>query len=161
MSMNPGKRGTGPAPAKNAPGERAGTGTGKVMYFTAEGNLREALVDQEAEEQGKALQTVAPAQLRRYYEDVLNLRRRLEHESANVAGADPEKIWQKLRPEFRMLRAKAYYAHKRSEKVFTKDFRDFIETHVRSVETLREFLAFCRHFEAVVAFHKVYAKERH
>lgn len=159
MSMNPGKPGAGPAPAKNAPGERAGAG--KFSYFTAEGNLREALVDHEAEEQGKALKDVAPAQLRRYYEDVLNLRRRLEHESANVPGADPEKIWQKLRPEFRMLRAKAYYAHKRSEKVFTAEFRNFIEKHVRSVETLKEFLAFCRHFEAVVAFHKVYAKERH
>ncbi|MGQ9917546.1 MAG: type III-A CRISPR-associated protein Csm2 [Bryobacteraceae bacterium] len=139
----------------------SGGGTpARIQYFTENGTLREDLVDAEAERQGRILGDVAPAQLRRYYEDVMNLRRRLEHEAANTAGADPEQIWLRLRPEFRMLRAKAYYANKRSEKVFTREFRDFIENHVRSVNTLREFLAFCRHFEAVVAFHKVYAKDR-
>lgn len=158
MSQMPNRPGQGQTQPRSAP--QGGAAPAKVNYFTSEGNLREDLVDAEAEKMGQALCGVAPAQLRRYYEDVINIRRRLEHEAANVAGADPEKIWLKLRPEFKMLRAKAYYANKRSEKVFTREFRDFIERHVSSVETLKQFGAFCRHFEAVVAFHKVYAKDK-
>ncbi len=131
----------------------------KVKYFDDKGNLRVELVDREAEEQARGLKDVRTSQLRRYYEDVLGLRRRLEYELANRTGVDEEAGFAALRPEFKMLRAKAYYANKRSAKVFPEEFKQFFERHVQSVETAKQFRAFCKHFEAVVAFHKVYAKE--
>jgi len=132
-----------------------------VEYFDNNGNLREELVDAEAETEGKKLAEakLRHTQLRRYYEDVLNLRRRLEHECANQPGSNEEEVFRKLRPEFKMLRAKAYYAHKRSSKIFPDAFKDFIERHVHSVQTAAQFRAFCQHFQAVVAFHRVYAKD--
>lgn len=132
-----------------------------VTYFDGRGNLREELVDMEAEEQAKTLAhaRLKHTQLRRYYEDVLNLRRRLEHETANRPGATEEEVFLKLRPEFKMLRAKAYYANKRSDKIFPDAFRTFIETNVNSVKNAADFKAFCQYFQAVVAFHKVYAED--
>lgn len=132
-----------------------------VEYFDNNGNLREELVDADAETEGKTLAEakLKHTQLRRYYEDVLNLRRRLEHECANQPDRSEEEVFRRLRPEFKMLRAKAYYAHKRSSKIFPDQFKDFIERHVHSVQTAAQFRAFCQHFQAVVAFHRVYAED--
>lgn len=132
-----------------------------VTYFDDKGNLREELVDEEAEEQAKTLAGAGlkHTQLRRYYEDVLNLRRRLDHEIANRPGATEEEVFLKLRPEFKMLRAKAYYANERSDKIFPDAFKTFIEINVKSVRNAADFKAFCQYFQAVVAFHRVYAKD--
>jgi len=132
----------------------------RVRYFDEKMNLREALVDEEAEAEAKRIEAMSHSQLRRYYGEVLAIRRRLEHESNNRVNVSRAEVFAALRPEFKMLRAKAYYANGRDRRTFPNEMKEFIEKHVASVSTDRDFDAFCRHFEAVVAFHKVYGKDR-
>ena len=130
----------------------------EVRYFENE-TLRPELLDEEALRVGQALadQGLKSAQLRRFYGDVLGLRRRFETESGVVPPEQRESIFQEILPEFRLLRAKAYYAHKR--KIIPDVMKQFVQQHVDAVKTSKDFLAFCRHFEAVVAYHYFFAKE--
>lgn len=127
-----------------------------VKYFEPNGNLREALVDSEAETVADLLaaERLNTTQIRAYYFEVLTLRRRIDLELANATNPekDAESIFLRHRPEFKMLRAKVHYAHAR--KTIRDTMKQFLEGHIRAVQTLKDFRAFCAHFEAVVAFHK-------
>jgi CRISPR-associated protein Csm2 len=128
----------------------------RVQYFRSDGLPDADMVDQKAEEQARKLGQVATSQLRRFYEDVTVLKRRID-QAANE-GQPREKVFERFRADFKMLRAKAYYAHGRNKRVFPVEFLEFFEQHVLSVRTVQEFDAFCQHFQAVVAFHKFYAR---
>ena len=52
-----------------------------VQYFTKDGNLSASLLEQEAEDTAKSLQRMKASQLRRFYDDVVSLRRRLDLEA--------------------------------------------------------------------------------
>ena len=134
--------GAPPASAKALPMPRP------INYFR-DGKLLPELLDREAERVARQLDRVSTSQLRRFYEDVLNLRRRLAAEHA----------WEALRADFKMLKAKAVYANGRSERTFPREFLQFFIDHVEAVKTARDFEAFCKHFQAVVAFHKFYGRE--
>lgn len=164
--MNPHNRANAPGRQGPPPGRGGGEGQGgnlpKVQYFE-DGKLRPALLDSEAEQVGRALAEAGlqSAQLRRFYGDVLNLRRRFELHSTGLDPARCDAAFQDILPEFRMLRAKAFYANKRSEKILPRVMKQFVENHVKAVNSWKDFMAFCRHFEAVVAFHYAFAeKER-
>jgi CRISPR-associated protein Csm2 len=126
-----------------------------VHYFTG-GNLDPALLDKDAEQWAKKLKQLSSSQLRRFYEHVLGLDRRLNLESQH---GDREQAFSRLRAEFKMLKAKAAYAFKRHGAKVPPEFLQFIINHVNAVNTVREFDAFTKHFQAVVAFHKFYAEE--
>lgn len=130
------------------------------QYFDEKGNVREVWFNEEAEDVAKSLKEISPTQLRRFYEDVLHLRRRLDHEAANNPNATREQLFPRLRPEFKMLRAKAYYAKGRDRKNFPDEMKNFLDWHVTAVREYREFEVFCKHFQAVVAFHKYYFEGR-
>ncbi len=124
-----------------------------VTYFK-DNQLAEELLDTEAEKVAQSLGNVKPTQLRRFYDDVMNLRQQLfikqnEHQ-------DSEEAFAILRADFKMLKAKAAYAHGRNDEMFPLAFLQFFIDHVASVKTAKDFEAFCKHFEAVVAFHKFY-----
>jgi CRISPR-associated protein Csm2 len=127
-----------------------------VKYFDPDGSLREALVDSEAEIVANLLgeEGLSPTQIRAYFSEVLTIRRRIELELAG--HSDPEKgaeaVFLRHRPTLKMLRAKVHYAHTRGTIKGTT--KKFLEEHVKAVQTLKEFRAFCAHFEAVVGFHK-------
>ncbi|MGQ9634952.1 MAG: type III-A CRISPR-associated protein Csm2 [Bryobacteraceae bacterium] len=129
------------------------------MKYYENGKLRPALLDEEAMQVGKLLARsgLRSAQLRRFYGDVLALRRRFESASAGTPIEERESVFQEILPEFRLLKAKAFYANKR--KILPMEMKNFLERHVRAVKTWEDFHAFCRHFEAVVAFHYAFAKE--
>lgn len=153
-----------PGGTRTQPGLRAGTqspaegGLPEVKYYE-NGKLRPELLDEEAMEVGKLLagSGLRRAQLRRFYGDVLVLRRRFEIASAGTPIEERESVFQEILPEFRLLKAKAFYANKR--KILPIEMKNFLERHVRAVKTWEDFHAFCRHFEAVVAFHYAFAKE--
>lgn len=132
----------------------------RVEYFEKSGNLREALVDSEAESVAKKLaaEKLTPTQIRAYYFEVLTLRRRVELECANASEEEAEAIFLRYRPELKLLRAKVHYARARG--TIKDEMKDFMERHVRAVVKLRDFRAFCAHFEAVVAFHRGLAERR-
>jgi len=93
--------------------------------------------------------------LRRFYETVLSLKRRLE-----LAAVSGDAGFDRLRAEFKMLRAKAVYtqgrAASREKNAFT-NLLQFFTNHTAAVQNARDFAAFYQHFQAVMAFHKFYA----
>lgn len=150
--QRPSRPGGGPSQTSRTPDP--------VQYYK-DGLLKIDLVDKEAEDVADELADAGleNTQLRRYYENVLALKRRLEHESANNGNGDRDQVFARLRPEFKLMRAKAHYANARDRRTFPDRFLKFFESHTRSVQTVKDFDAFCKHFEAVVAFHR-YKKDR-
>ena len=150
----------GPRPGGNPGGGKTLPQPRPVEYFAKDGSLARDLLDGRAEKQARSLQNVTTTQLRRFYDDVLALARRLDVESEGGGSERREAVFNRLRAEFKMLKAKAAYAHGRDEKQFPKEFLQFFIDHVHAVNSAREFDAFCKHFQAVVAFHKFFGKNR-
>jgi CRISPR-associated protein Csm2 len=125
-------------------------------YFDEKGILRVALVDEEAEKIAKECREVSNTQIRRFYSQVMNFRRRIElaQESQQITA---EQAFEKIKPEIRMLKAKAVYTKQRPGSKMPEVLLRFFINHT-AVNTWREFEAFCKHFEAVVAFHRFYGK---
>jgi CRISPR-associated protein Csm2 len=127
-----------------------------VKYFEADGKtLRAALLDAEAEQWAQKLQRVKPSQLRRFYDHVLSIERRLKLESGG--GSQATAAFNRLKPELMMLKAKAAYAQGRG--TITKPLLEFVLNHTASVKSVEDFQAFRLHFEAVVAFHGYYGEK--
>jgi len=154
------QRPSGPRQGVNPPTGKALPPPRPVKYFEADGSLAAELLDSAAEKQARSLQNVTTTQLRRFYEDVLALDRRLQVESEGAGQEKREEVFKRMRAEFKMLKAKAAYAHGREAKQFPREFLQFFIDHVHAVNTAREFDAFCKHFQAVVAFHKFFGKNR-
>lgn len=144
--------GGNPPEPKNLPTPRP------VVYFQPDGSLVPTLMDNQAEKLAQDLSQVTTTQLRRFYDDVLTLRQRLAAEQRQ--GRDKETVFNDLRADFKMLKAKAVYAHGRSEKTMPRPLLQFFIDHVAAVNSARDFEAFCKHFQAVVAFHKFYGDNR-
>jgi CRISPR-associated protein Csm2 len=142
----PGRGGPGAPPPQGLPKPRP------ITYYR-DGQLVPELMDKEAERMARQLDRVSKTQVRRFYGDVLTLRQRLETE------ADWEAAFESLRADFKMLKAKAVYANGRSERAFPREFLQFFIDHVEAVKTAADFQAFCKHFQAVVAFHKFFGRE--
>lgn len=129
-----------------------------VIYFQPDGSLVPTLMDNQAEDLAQRLSQVTTTQLRRFYDDVLTLRQRLAAEQRQ--GRDKESVFNDLRADFKMLKAKAVYANGRNPKTVPLPLLQFFIDHVAAVNSAREFEAFCKHFQAVVAFHKFYGDNR-
>ncbi|HHW75638.1 MAG TPA: type III-A CRISPR-associated protein Csm2 [Xanthomonadaceae bacterium] len=129
-----------------------------VTYFQPDGSLIPTLMDNQAEDLAQRLSQVTTTQLRRFYDDVLTLRQRLAAEQRQ--GRDKEAVFNDLRADFKMLKAKAVYANGRNPKTVPLPLLQFFIDHVAAVNNARDFEAFCKHFQAVVAFHKFYGDNR-
>lgn len=136
-----------------------------ITYFE-NGLLKPHLLDEEALVVAESLVSeslgrnkMKASQLRRFYDDVLSLRRRLDLESGTDL-TQRERSFSAIRAEFKMLKAKAVYAWGRDQgKTFPLPMLQFVINHVHAVKSARDFDAFCKHFQAVVAYHKFYVKE--
>jgi CRISPR type III-A-associated protein Csm2 len=133
----------------------------ETIHYFKENKPDPALLDTRAEEiaQELARAGLKATQLRRYYDEVLHLRQRLSAEARHLDG-DREKAFAILRTDFRMLKAKAAYAHGRDRALFPWRLLKFFIDHVHSVNSVRDFDVFFQHFQAVVAFHKFYKPGR-
>jgi CRISPR-associated protein Csm2 len=124
-----------------------------VVYRDAKG-LRTALVDEEAEQWAKKFRDIMPSQLRRFYEHVSSFQRRLD------SSQDRVRCFDELRPEFKMLKAKAAYTAGRDRNNSALlDLLQFFVNHTTAVKSLEDFNAFRKHFEAIIAFHKFYGRK--
>lgn len=91
----------------------------------------------------KLKKQLSSTQIRKFYEEVLNLKERVDN------GED----FRKILPYFKMLKAKANVAYQRD--VINTNFKSFIEKNVDYVGDNEErFKIFCTFFEAVVAYSK-------
>ncbi len=127
-----------------------------IAYFV-NNNPDPALMDGKADEIAEELANggLKATQLRRYYDDVLTLRQRL-NALAPKPGARREDAFKLMRADFKMLKAKAAYAHGRDQRMFPERLLKFFIDHVHSVQTAADFDVFYQHFQAIVAFHKFY-----
>ncbi|MDQ2694751.1 MAG: type III-A CRISPR-associated protein Csm2 [Pseudomonadota bacterium] len=123
-------------------------------YYRDDGRLRPELLDSEAEAMARRLHSVSSSQLRRFYQDVVNLRQRLPQDPEQAEAA-----WEDLRAEVRLLKARVVYAHGRSEKNVPPALLRFFIDHLHSLESARDFAAFFLHFQAVVAYHGFVGKK--
>jgi len=93
--------------------------------------------------QRKIKKSLSSTQIRKFYEEVLNLK----------AQYDNGKDFREILPYFKMLKAKANVAYERD--VINTNFKIFIEKNIDYVGSDEErFKIFCTFFEAIVAYAK-------
>jgi len=161
-------------PKKHTPQDRGSGGTGRFpgppqvpvgkprAYFTDPEKtvFDNSLVDEKAADWAekfvqyhrKALKT---AQMRRFYDELKAIERKI------MTGKDAEgqeRNFKRDRALITMFKAKSLYAEKRQ--VCPPSFTQFIFDHDASIKELKDFKAFLKVFEAVVAFHKYLAPEK-
>jgi CRISPR type III-A-associated protein Csm2 len=119
----------------------------KVADRTA---IEPRLIDEDAQQIAKQLskEGLETTQLRRFYEPVVGLRQRA------LAG---RVSFEDIKAELLMLKARAAYAWKR--KNVPESLVRFFTEHAHWVGNLDEFKAFCRHFEAAVAYHRAFSEK--
>lgn len=120
---------------------------------------RKDLFDKEAEELAKKIANVPASQLRRFYSVVQTIKRKLDLDKE--LGSDF------IKAELALLKARGAYALARlgykpdPDKGYDPDeLLTLLVRHGNSIEDRRSFLAFARHFEAVMAYHKVFEHKR-
>lgn len=114
-----------------------------------------AFLDADARSQAEKFQNIPPSQLRRFYGMVVGFKRRIDLNPENRIGA-PD-----VQAQMAYLKAAAAYAAMRMpERDHPEELLQFFIGPANSVKTPAHFEQFCRHFEAVVAYHKVFGKER-
>jgi len=117
-----------------------------INYFEEDGYVRadlfsevaKSIVDYIKKGRGK----ISSSQIRKFYEEVINLKEQLEN----------KKDFKMILPYFKMLKAKAHVAYQRD--VINVNFKTFIEKNVDYVDDENKFKIFCTFFEAVVAYAK-------
>lgn len=119
-------------------------------YVLAEKPTPEFL-DGDARTQAEKLDRLPPSQLRRFYGMVTGFKRRLDLDTENRIG-DSE-----VQAHMAYLKASAAYAAMRNQ---PEELVRFFTAHANSIRTREHYRTFCRHFEAVVAYHKVFGSER-
>jgi len=135
----------------------------RITYFekpagpNAKPAPREALFDTEAENLAKKLAGIPASQLRRFYTGVRAIKRQLDLDQ-NL-GVDF------IKAELALLKARSAYALARLDYRAddTKDPDELLTLLVRhgnSIEDRKSFNAFVRHFEAIMAYHKVFEEKR-
>jgi CRISPR-associated protein Csm2 len=172
--MNPGNYNRGGGPGRpisggQRPVHQAGAGGGRpnndesndlalalksteaVSYRDGDGRLRPELLDKEAQDAAKGLGDITTTQLRKFFEQVGAIKRRIDVDSSL---SDSE-----ILAQMAFLKASAAYAAARDKDRRNKPVLAFVVKHANSVRERKDFLDFHRHFETVVAFHKVYGKE--
>ncbi len=119
----------------------------KLTWFTDDNKqeLRRDVLGKEAEGRAIALHNVKKTQIRRFYAPVVALRQRLQ---ADDKISDIE-----IQAQMQFMRASAAYAGAREQPI---ELVQFMSDAANSVATRRDFDAFARHFECVVAYHRVF-----
>jgi CRISPR-associated protein Csm2 len=125
-----------------------------VSYVSAD-NPGPQFVDSDAQKQAKELEALPTSQLRRFYGMVTAFKRRLELDD-KIGDGDVQALIAHLKA------SAAYAAMRNQQQRLTRSFEElvrFFTAHANSVKTRKQYLIFCRHFEAVVAYHKVFGKD--
>lgn len=137
----------------HAPSRLAGASHARA-YTDEVGHLRPALFDAEAQAEARDMEKIAHTQLRRFFGQVIADKRRFDLK--REAGQPPDDS--EAQVAMVMLKAKTAYAGKRERK--NLPLAEFAEHHVKLVRTIEDFTHFSRHFEAVVAWHRVFEKKK-
>lgn len=85
-------------------------------------------------------------QIRKFYDEVLRLKTRLQEEEIDIAD---------ILPYLKMLNAKAVYA--KGRKHVTEKFVEFLKVSLNQVKDKRSFDVFTTFFEAFMGYYRAYA----
>ncbi|MCX7926524.1 MAG: type III-A CRISPR-associated protein Csm2 [Candidatus Omnitrophica bacterium] len=122
-------------------------------YFDSSGNLYEELVVSWAEEIAKNLGLAKPEmrkhQLRRFYNHIKNLERKLE--ISNEFDA--------INNDLKMLISYAVNAASSNPAKVPKIFEEFIRRNLSLVKDAKTFRGFLQHFQAIVGFSEKYLRK--
>lgn len=125
------------------------------VYFNGNDHRapRADLFDSEAQAVAKRLADLPASQLRRFYASVMSLRQQRELARDGL----PVEL---LQSRMGLLKAQAAYTRKR-DKDYPDELVSFFTRHAAGVKSWNDFLyGFQPHFEAVVAYHKVFEKKK-
>lgn len=124
---------------------------GKIIWFTPDNKqgLRPQLLGSEAEACAKNMKEIKKSQIRRFYAPVVAFRQRLNID---------EKISDlEVQAQVQLMRANAAYAGARKQPI---ELVRFFTKVASSVANREDYDAFARHFECVIAFHRVFCEEK-
>ena len=112
------------------------------------------LLDKRASDLAASFKKLKTTQMRRFYDELKAIERKV------FMGKDAqtqEANFQNDRAMIVLFKAKAVYSEKRL--VSPRAFTQFIFDHIDSIKDARDFQAFLKVFEAVVAFHRFFSEE--
>ncbi len=119
-----------------------------TAYFEPGSTIpRAALFDAEAQEEAGGWKEIKSAQLRRFFGQVMADRRQFELKGAEARDEEAQVA---------MALLKASTAYTAAREKSRQPLADFVAHHAQRVKTIADFRVFARHFEAVVAWHKVF-----
>lgn len=128
-----------------------------MEFYTSQGNLRPELMDKEAAAIAGKILSVKPTQMRRIFDQIKQLQRRL----------DAGETWEKIEPLVRLQKAQLAYTVRRGKKNGGRQsepawdaLEKFLFDGIDSVKTRHDYGAFCNLMEAVYAFHYARTPER-
>jgi CRISPR-associated protein Csm2 len=131
-----------PAETKNAHNQ---------AYFTKDGVPRHELFDAEAQEEARKWAEIRSSQVRRFFGQAHADRRNIEIKRQNATDED-------ALVAMAFLKATSAYAAAREKA--RKPLADFAKQHADVVKSIKDLKVFLRHFEAVVAWHRVFEEEK-
>jgi CRISPR-associated protein Csm2 len=121
--------------------------TGGVAYVSAV-NPGPDFLDRDAREQAERFGDLRASQLRRFYGMATSFMRRIETDDELTEGD--------VQAQMAYLKAASAYAAMRGQ---PEELVSFFTKHANSVKNREHFTRFYRHFEAVVAYHRLFARE--
>lgn len=126
----------------------------RYQYFTGNAQTpRPDIVGNDARQCAESLATLPASQLRRFYGAAIALKQQLNQDKDRSIADD------EIRTRLGLLKAQAAYTYKRGRN-YPTELVSFFTRHADAVRTREDFLrGFCRHFEAVVAYHRVFEKK--
>lgn len=128
-----------------------------MTYYDSTGkHIRSELLNEEARKAAETFiqkfngrvddrNSIKNSQLRKFFNEFKSLERQLDQQQGDV-----EESFKSVKPLVKMANAKVVYAQAR--KVVPQAFVDWLQRHVQTIDTARDFKAFLLHFEAVVGF---------
>jgi len=128
------------------------------FYYDDAGNLRDGLLDKDAEQYAISFvndreKQLNSNQLRRFYNECKSLERRFEFSCQQSNDEQSQEIaFLKVLPLLKMLKAKVSYATNPSNKKIPQSFAKWLNSSIDEVNNEQDFRAFLLSFEAVVGF---------
>jgi len=128
-----------------------------INFYASEKNIRPELLDSEALKYANTMLHVKPTQMRRIFDQVKHLEKRLQ-------GGES---WEKIEPLVKMQKAHIAYTVRRGKKNGGMDsetswinLEKFINDGIESVNSKEDYSTFCLLMEAVYAFYYARTPER-
>ncbi len=118
-------------------------------YFDSRGNLQEKFITEWAEEIAKNLGSTKKHAIRRFYNHVKALERKLD-----LVGE-----YEYINADLKKLIPMASYATNRETVRISPLFEEFIRKNLEKVNNKKTFYAFVNHFEAIICYCEKYLRD--